>query len=391
MKYLITFIALSLFLASCSGENSENKEIQKVDDSTVKVTGTIHDAPESTVFLQILNPGSIDEVGRAELDKDGHFEIVAPAKHFAIHQLSIGNMGTKIIPLTLVPGDAIEVEADYESFQEKPKVTGSNWTEIMTDYMEIYSDFKKKQTALMEKQGQISNDELTEEFLKLKKVIEDFAIEAINRDPSNPFNIILTGAITPSLGFEYWDDSYMDPLRKVSEAYLEKYKGSEVAASLSNQVYQIELSLNDYIANNSGTREAPEIALKNPEGKEIKLSSLRGKFVLIDFWASWCAPCRSENPNVVRLYNKYKDQGFTIYSVSLDKDKAAWVKAIKDDGLIWPNHVSDLLQWESPIPQLYGFSGIPYTVLLNPEGKIIGAGLRGASLEQKLEEIFSKN
>jgi thiol-disulfide isomerase/thioredoxin len=122
----------------------------------------------------------------------------------------------------------------------------------------------------------------------------------------------------------------------------------------------------------------------------LKLSSLRGKVVLIDFWASWCGPCRKENPNVVRLYNQYKAKGFTVFSVSLDQDAEAWKKAIASDGLIWPNHVSDLLGWQTPLVQLYAFEGIPHTVLIDQEGKIIGTGLRGESLEQKLKEQFSK-
>lgn len=135
---------------------------------------------------------------------------------------------------------------------------------------------------------------------------------------------------------------------------------------------------------------APEIGLNTPVGNQLLLSSLRGKYVLIDFWASWCGPCRKESPALVRLYNKYKNDGFTIYSVSLDKNKEKWVDAISKDGLEWPNHVSDLLQWKSPMIQLYGFNSIPYTVLVDTDGKIIATGLRGQSLEQKLKEIFKK-
>src|SRR3989338_1021663 len=135
--------------------------------------------------------------------------------------------------------------------------------------------------------------------------------------------------------------------------------------------------------------KAPEIELIGTNGKMVKLSSLKGKVVLIDFWASWCVPCRKENPNVVKMYKKFKSKGFEVFSVSLDEDPAAWKKAIADDGLIWPNHVSDLLGWQTPMTQLYGFNAIPYTVLVNKEGNIVGVNLRGAELEQKLEEVLN--
>ena len=134
--------------------------------------------------------------------------------------------------------------------------------------------------------------------------------------------------------------------------------------------------------------EAPEIAMSDPDGNTRRLSDLRGKVVLIDFWASWCGPCRRENPNVVKLYQKYHDQGFEIFSVSLDKDGNAWRNAIKADGLTWPNHVSDLQYWQSTAGRLYGISSIPATVLVDREGKIIARNLRGADLDRKLKEIF---
>jgi thiol-disulfide isomerase/thioredoxin len=135
--------------------------------------------------------------------------------------------------------------------------------------------------------------------------------------------------------------------------------------------------------------QAPEIVLGNPEGEQVALSSLKGKIVLIDFWASWCGPCRQENPNVKRIYNTYKDNGFEIYGVSLDKDKEAWVNAIRQDGLDWI-HVSDLKYWDSAVVPLYRFQGIPYTCLVDREGKIIAKGLRGKALEEKLKELFSE-
>jgi thiol-disulfide isomerase/thioredoxin len=133
---------------------------------------------------------------------------------------------------------------------------------------------------------------------------------------------------------------------------------------------------------------APDLAFENPEGKVLKLSDLRGKVVLLDFWASWCGPCRKENPNVVQTYKKYHDQGFEVYSVSLDRDKASWLKAIEADGLVWSNHVSDLGFWQSQAAKIYGVSSIPATFLIDKEGKIIAKNLRGAALENALKGLF---
>lgn len=132
---------------------------------------------------------------------------------------------------------------------------------------------------------------------------------------------------------------------------------------------------------------APDFTLDSPEGMKVTLSSLRGQYVLIDFWASWCGPCRVENPNVVKMYNRYKDKGFTIYGVSLDKDKKAWVNAIEKDKLTWV-HGSDLKYWQNAVAQDYGVTGIPATFLLDKEGRIIAKNLRGKALEEKLAELM---
>ncbi len=133
---------------------------------------------------------------------------------------------------------------------------------------------------------------------------------------------------------------------------------------------------------------APEIALPNPDGQIIPLSSMRGKYVLVDFWAKWCGPCRRENPNIVRAYNKYKDKGFTVFGVSLDRTREDWLQGIREDGLTW-THVSDLKFWQSEAAKTYSVTAIPFSILLNPDGVIIAKNLRGAALDTKLEEIFN--
>lgn len=135
--------------------------------------------------------------------------------------------------------------------------------------------------------------------------------------------------------------------------------------------------------------EAPDLVGQSPTGEEVQLSDLRGKVVLIDFWASWCGPCRRENPNVRRVYAKYAPQGFEILGVSLDRNKERWEKAIADDGLEWL-HISDLKHWQSEFAKVYGVRSIPETVLLDQEGRIIARGLRGAQLEQRLAQIFGE-
>ena len=132
---------------------------------------------------------------------------------------------------------------------------------------------------------------------------------------------------------------------------------------------------------------APEITMNDVNDNSFSLNQMRGKYVLVDFWASWCAPCRDENPNVVAAYSQFKNKNFTVLGVSLDKNKEAWLNAIKEDELNW-QHISDLKYWNSAAVGLYGFDGIPYNVLINPNGKIIAIGLRGNDLINKLAEVL---
>jgi len=175
-----------------------------------------------------------------------------------------------------------------------------------------------------------------------------------------------------------YDDAYA---RELAKAYNQEYPQSEFSKRILAKIPKGAPEVGE---------QAPDIQLQDPSGKKVSLSSLKGKVVLLDFWASWCGPCRRENPNVVAIYNKYKDKGFTIFSVSLDNAKDNWVQAIKADQLSWGSHVSDLKGWKSSAAALYGVKSIPQTFLLDKDGKVLAVNLRGESLEAALREIFKE-
>jgi thiol-disulfide isomerase/thioredoxin len=249
--------------------------------------------------------------------------------------------------------------------------------------------FQLEQENLKAKEGSVSIEELNIQFLKIKNNLEAVTQTKILESPSNPFNIVMTGSLFPSSSFDNWNLNNLKILKVVAQAFEESYPKTTVAETFKRQVKDIENAYTQYSGNKNGTILAPEISLNTPEGKTVKLSELQGKIVLIDFWASWCVPCRKENPTLVKLYSKYQKKGFTILSVSLDEDLNAWKNAILTDGLVWPNHVSDLMGWESSMINLYSVEAIPHTILVNKEGKIIGKDLRGTALEQKIAEIIN--
>lgn len=204
---------------------------------------------------------------------------------------------------------------------------------------------------------------------------------------------------------------YLDTQRKAQAKLAQKYPDSEVATEYDKFIRAAQQVYNRKMATQLIKKgaQAPDITLPGPDGKEYSLSDLRGKVVLLDFWASWCRPCRMENPNVVKVYNKYKDQGFTIFSVSLDgiddrtaarlgadrvdeareRSRQAWVRAIEQDNLSWPYHVSDLKKWQSSAAGLYGVRSIPRAFMIDREGRIANTSVRGAeSIEKALLKLL---
>lgn len=390
MKYYLSLILL-LVLASCSNEE-EMTPVEKPKDlkNNFTISGSITNGQNLTFYLEAQSEAGTIEVAKTKSDASGKFEMKGNIPGYGIYRLRMGETPEKVIPLSLVPNDAIKIKASYADFLT-PKVTGASWTKAMTEYMRVYQEFVIGKQELELNQKQLSDDQINKRYQNLRAKVDKFALNLMDKEPGNPFNyLMIASAMPPQTGFNDWDPKNLQRLKAVEFALSQKFPESPMVESMGYQIFQLEQSYDQHQMFNAGTQLAPDIVMQNPNGEIIQLSDLRGQYVLVDFWASWCGPCRKENPNVVRLYNKYKDEGFTVFSVSLDENADNWKAAIKKDGLIWPNHCSDLLRWNSPVIQDYGFSGIPYAVLLNPEGKFIGVNLRGAELEQKLKEIFKK-
>lgn len=385
-------LALSvLLIGTACNEKSDDNTIEGQNlNNNFSISGTILGAANQPVILEALSAKGTIKLAETMTEVNGDFELIGNIKGMGLYQLSVGIAGNKSIPITLSPKEKIKVNGSYTNFERLVDIKGAKWGPVVSEYMRIFNDFAIQQMALVN-DSKLTEDQKMQEFLKLRKPLDEFARKQMLNDLSNPANIVLTTSMTPAMGFEQWDPSNLEVLKSVSKAFQKKYPSSPITRSMAAQVQQIEAGYNQF--KNGGipvelSTSAPDISLPNPEGKILQLSALKGKVVLIDFWASWCGPCRRENPNVVALYTKYKDKGFTVFSVSLDNDKEAWKRAIKSDGLVWPYHVSDLKEWSSPLVQLYKFEGIPFTVLLDKKGNIVEKNLRGKALELKLKEIL---
>jgi thiol-disulfide isomerase/thioredoxin len=387
-KLFAAGLGLGLLL-SCDSTDENSSESKYPDNFWIE--GTIEGAINARLYVEASTQDGVIDIVNGETDSKGHFELTGNIPGMGLYEFRMGETQQNILPLTLQPGDKLKLKATKETFSTKPKFMGTDWAIPLSKYMEMFNVFSMKQAKFTQENQGLGEEQMIAKYLEFRDPIDRYAKEQINKEPGNPVNIILTSSLSPSMGFEKWDADNLTILKKVQTAYLEKFKDSPLANRMGQQVTQIEMAYQQYLQTKDQDKAgelAPEIAMQSPEGKIIRLSDLKGKYVLIDFWASWCGPCRRENPNVVRLYNQYKSKGFTVFSVSLDNDGEKWKSAILQDGLVWPYHVSDLLGWNTPMTQVYGFNSIPHTVLIDPQGKVIAKNLRGESLEQKLKELL---
>ncbi len=387
MKALTSFVILSfVLLVACNDskpeEGQNTTELVETPASNtptppktvgipVSIKGTIEGMKEGQkIFFDKKTLDATEVVASVALDAAGNFAIDGRIPNPGVYRI---RLGIKSIYLLLKGNESIAIKAKLDGYDILEKsITGVDYAVEMEKWSEV------------------------------KKVSEIAKYLQKTTEAKPLFHLYLVEKLDIAV--------HMDLYKKVRDEMVAAYPNLPYTNQFNSKVLTIEAKLNAQPV--AIGREAPEINLPNPDGKKIALSSLRGKVVLLDFWASWCMPCRRTNPAVVALYKKYKKQGFEIYSVSFDgaddrkmasfggnqevianytvAQKNAWIKAIKDDKLEWKSHVSELRGWSSQVGQVYQVSGIPRTFLLDRNGLVRFDNLHGAQLEEAIQKLLNE-
>jgi thiol-disulfide isomerase/thioredoxin len=345
---------------------------------TINVSGNIFNTKEDTVKISQFYGNRYVDFLKSPLAKNGDFTIKGSLPNADYYVLRLGNVHLNII---LRNSSDMKIYGDGANIFAFSNIVGSDESSTMNDFIKVLSNWNVKQDSAItylkshpDKQQEV-NSSMQKEYMTFQNSRQNF----IAQNPNSAALMPILSAIDAEKEFELYES--------IVNQLVVGFNESPSIKELNNQLQQAKAKKAEGDIFATG-KLAPDFTENKIDGKAMKLSDLKGKVVLLDFWASWCGPCRKENPNVVKLYQKYNKDGFTVMSVSLDQDKAKWQSAITADGLIWPNHVSDLKGWASAAGRIYQVTGIPFTVLIDQEGKIIKTNLRGEALEMELQQIF---
>ena len=376
-KNLLIYLFAISGLVACSDENRK-----------FNVIGEISGMPEQTIILEQLGANDIVSIVDSVTSKsDGRFEFSGSSPEPGLYRLHFKD--NKFILLSIDKGN-IKLTANWASI-ENYSVFGSASSEHLKQFLLVFRekvrDFNTMNIVLdtLKARGndsllalaQKNYQEMNQEFTQ---IIENYADTA----PYQPNAIFAARILNPASEGVFLNSFAQSLGRRFPDTRMTK-EFSEYFTKINVNNNRTELAKPQYVETGA---TAPEINLPDKDGNPVALSSLRGKYVLVDFWASWCGPCRDENPNVVAAYKKFRDRNFTVYGVSIDHNKEKWEQAVKEDGLTW-THVSDLKGWSSAAAVTYSVRSIPTNILVGPDGKIIARNLRGEQLSEMLTQIFA--
>jgi peroxiredoxin len=368
MKKIVYIISIIILFASCG-----NKE---KDQQGFVVNGKIINSIDKTIYLQELTSKGLKFIDSTTIKPDGTFEFKGNVSDKLFATISFPK-GAAVIVLDTNSTISLSIDADAP---EQYGVTGSPDSETLRKLLQINNKYMQIMRNMETKYAQYGNGDVPPVAIQNQIRNEYDSIVNVRKIELQNFVMSLDKSIISYFATNFlMPESDFEFLEKVDQKFYAQLSSSKYAQEHHAKLTELRKT--------AVGQSAPDIVLSDPFGKTVALSSLRGKYVLVDFWASWCKPCREESPNLVKMYNKYKTRGFDVFSVSLDDNREAWQKAINDDKLLW-THVSDLMKWNSSVVNLYKIEAIPFTVLLDKEGKIIAKNLRGEKLDAKLSELF---